>query len=130
MDIESRLQKIEAQVHQIRTLAWVVLALVLAIGLGFLLVAIKLGLLPPVRWLVAYVGLILIVFVLMATACLLVFYLLASILSGLRQFRTSREADTQVFRETIAERTEDRGQHPSLRRIAIDSRGHMTHSVP
>ncbi len=118
MDIESRLQKIEAQVHQTRILVWVVLALVLAIGLGVLLVAVKLGLLPPVRWLVAYVGLILVVFVLIAVVCLLVFYLLTSVTCGLRQFRTSREADAQIqdktLREVITERSENQGQDPGL----------------
>jgi uncharacterized protein HemY len=113
MDIESRLQKIEAQVRQIRILAWIVLALVLAIGLGFLLVAIKLGLLP-IRVLIMYIELILLAFVLVSTVCLLVFYLLASVISTLRQFRTSREADARVFRQVIAERTEDQGQDPGL----------------
>jgi CBS domain containing-hemolysin-like protein len=114
MDIEGRLQKIEAQVHQIKILVWIVLALVLAIGLGFLLVAVKLGLLLPVRWLVVYGELILVAFVLIAVVCLLVFYPLASVISGLRQFWTSREADAQVFRQAIAERTEDRGQDSGL----------------
>jgi uncharacterized protein HemY len=113
MDIESRLQKIEAQVRQIRILAWIVLALVLGIGLGFLLVAIKLGLLP-IRVLIMYIELILLAFVLVSTVCLLVFYLLASVISTLRQFRTSREADARVFRQVIAERTEDQGQDPGL----------------
>ncbi len=113
MDIETHLQKIEAQVRQVRILAWVVLGIVLAIGLGFLLVAIKLGLLD-VGTLLTYVWLPLAAFVLIAMAGLLVFYLLASVLSGLRQFRTSREADAEVFRQAIAERTEDRGQDPGL----------------
>ena len=103
MDIESRLEKMEAQVHQTRILAWVVLVLVLAIGLGFLLVAVKLELLP-VNTVLMYVWLIPVVSVLIATACLVVFYLLASVLTGLRQFRTSREQDAQVFRAAIAER--------------------------
>ena len=117
MDIESRLQKIEAQVHQTRILVWVVLALVLAIGLGFLRVAIKLGLLLPVRWLVVYGELILVAFVLIAVVCLLVFYPLASVISGLRQFWTSRETDAQlqdrILREVIAERAKTRGQDPN-----------------
>jgi len=113
MDIESRLQKIEAQVHQTRILVWVVLALVLAIGLGVLLVAIKLGILLPVRWLVVYGELILVAFVLIAVVCLLVFYPLTSVVSGLRQLRTSREVDAQVFREVIAQRAKTRGQHPN-----------------
>ncbi len=75
----------------------------LAIGLGFLLVAINLGLLP-VSTFVMYAWLILVVSVLIAIACLVVFYLLASVLTGLRQFRTRREADAEVFRAAIAER--------------------------
>ncbi len=113
MDIETRLQKIEAQVHQTRILAWLVLALALAIGVGFLLVAVELGLLP-IRALIVYVELILLAFVLVSMVCLLVFYLLASVISTLRQFRTSREADAQAFRQAIAERTEDQGQDPGL----------------
>jgi hypothetical protein len=111
MDIESRLQKIETQVHQTRVLMWVVLALVLAIGLGFLLVAIELDLLQ-VGTLLTYVWFPLVVLVLIGMVCLLVFYLLASVLSGLRQFRTSRAADAQVFQQVIAERGKDRSQDP------------------
>ena len=113
MDIESRLQKIEAQVQQTRTLVWIVLALVLTIGVGFLLVAVKLGLLPPVLWWVGHVWLILVAFVLIVMVYLLVFYLLASVLSGLRQFRTSRAADAQIFREAIAERAKALRQDPN-----------------
>jgi hypothetical protein len=111
MDIESRLQKIEAQVHQTRILVWVVLALVLAIGLGFLLVADHLGLLR-IGKLVGYVELTLAVFVLIAMAYLLVLALVSAA-SGLWQFRTSREVDAQIFREAIAERAKTRGQAPN-----------------
>lgn len=117
MDIESRLQRIEAQVHQTKTLVWVVLALVLALGLGLLLIADRLGFLQ-VRTLVIYVELTLVRFVLIAMVCLLVFYLLASVMSGLRQFRTSREANAQIqdktLREITAERTENQGRDPGL----------------
>jgi hypothetical protein len=113
MDSESRLQKIEAQVHQIRILVWVALALVLAIGLGFLLVAIKLGLVE-VSTLLTYIWFPLVVLILVAMVCLLVFHLLASVLSGLRQFRTSREADAQIFRQVIAGQAKDRSQDPGL----------------
>ncbi len=102
----------EAQVHQTRILVWVVLALVLAIGLGFLLVTVKLGLLR-VRALVEYTEMILAGGVLIALVYGVVFYLVASTIFGLRQFRTSREVDAQVFREAIAERAKIRDQHPS-----------------
>jgi threonine/homoserine/homoserine lactone efflux protein len=97
MDIESRSQKMEAEVHETRILVWVVLALVLAFGLG---------LLP------GYLPLIFIVFTLGAMV-----YLVVSAISGLRQFRTSREADAQVqdrlLREIIAEGAKTRCQDPN-----------------
>ncbi len=97
MDIESRLQKIEAQVHQIKILVWVVLALVLAFGLG---------LLP------AYLPSLLVVLTLIAMV-----YLLYVAMSGWWQFRTSRAADAElqdrILREIIAERAKTRGQDPN-----------------
>lgn len=97
MDIESRLRKIEAQVHQIKILVWVVLALVLAFGLG---------LLP------GYLPSLLVVLTLIAMA-----YLLFVAVSGWWQLRTSREMDAQlqdrILREIIAERAKTRGQAPN-----------------
>jgi len=97
MDIESRLQKIEAQVHQIKILVWIVLALVLAFGLG---------LLP------AYLPSLLVVLTLIAMA-----YLLFVAVSGWWQLRTSRQTDAElqdrILREVIAERAKTRGQDPN-----------------
>jgi len=115
MDIESRLQKIEAEVHQTRVLVWVVLALLLTLGLGLLLVAVHLGLLR-IRELVGYVELILAAFALIGMAYLLVLAT-AGAASGLRQFWTSREANAQlqdrILREIIAERAKTRGRDPN-----------------
>jgi threonine/homoserine/homoserine lactone efflux protein len=97
MDIESRLQKIEAQVYQIKILVWVILALVLAFGLGFL----------P-----AYLPSIVVILTLIAMA-----YLLFVAVSGWRQLRTSRQMDAElqdrILREIVAERAKARGQDPN-----------------
>jgi hypothetical protein len=111
MEIESRLRKMEAEVHQTRMLVWVVLVLVLAIGLGLLQVAVDLGLVP-LRDLLGYFGLVLVALVLIAMACLLV-----SAASGLRRFWTTRAADAQlqerILREVIAERAKARDPDPN-----------------
>ncbi len=97
MDIESRLQKIEAQVHQIKILVWIILALLLAFGLGFL----------P-----AYLPSILVILTLVAMA-----YLLFVVVSGWWQLRTSRQTDAElqdrILREIAAERAKTRGQDPN-----------------
>jgi len=99
MDTESRLQKMEAQVHQARTRMWIVLLVVLALCLDLL----------PASALHA---------ILIAFALIAMVYLVVSAISGLRQLRTSRAANAQrldkILREVIAERTEDRGQDPGL----------------
>ena len=93
MEIESRLQKIEVQLHQIKILVWVILALVVAFGLG---------LLP------AYLPSLLVVLTLFAMT-----YLLSIVVSGWWQFRTSRQTDVElqdrILREIIAERAKARG---------------------
>lgn len=115
MDIESRLQKIEAEVHQTGVLVRVVLALVLALGLGLLLVAIHFGLLRAGE-LVGWVELILTAFALIGMIYLLVLAA-AGAAAGLGHFWTSREAAAQLqdrmLREVIAERAKARGQSPT-----------------
>jgi hypothetical protein len=97
MDIESRLQKIEAQVRQIKILAWVILALVLAFGLGIL----------P-----AYLPSILVILTLVAMV-----YLLFVVISGWWQIRTSHQTNAElqdrILRAIAAERAKTRGQDPN-----------------
>jgi threonine/homoserine/homoserine lactone efflux protein len=97
MDIEDRLQKIEAQVHQIKILVWIVLAFVLAFGFG---------LLP------AYVPSLLVVLTLIAMA-----YLLFVAISGWWQIRTSRQTDAglqdRILRAIAAERAKTRDHDPN-----------------
>ncbi len=113
MDTESHLQKImEAQVRQTKMLVWIllvlVLALLLALCLGLVLVAVHFGFVR-VSDLWRYFGLILVVLALIPIIYLLVLAVVSAA-SGLGQFRTSREMDTQIFREVIAERARSRGQ--------------------
>jgi hypothetical protein len=100
MDTESRLQKIEAQVHQTKVLVWIVLALVVALCLGLLPVAVNLEL-------------VLIILVVLAMIHLLV----SGITSGVRQFWTGREAATKIqekiLQEIVSERAKARGQDPT-----------------
>jgi antibiotic biosynthesis monooxygenase (ABM) superfamily enzyme len=102
MDVESRLQRIEAQVHQIKMLVWVVLSLVLALSLG----------LPQALDLPEHVGLILV-----ALALIAIIYLLVMAASGLRQFwmsgRTDARLQERIFQEVIAERAKAQGQDPN-----------------
>ncbi len=97
MDIESRLRKVETEVHQTKILVWIILALLLAFGLGFL----------P-----AYLPSILVVLTLIAMA-----YLLFVAVSGWWQLRTSRQTDAElqdrILREIVAERAKTRGQDQS-----------------
>jgi threonine/homoserine/homoserine lactone efflux protein len=98
MDIEGRLQKIEAQVRQIKILVWAILAFVLAVGLG---------LLPT------YLPSLLVVLTLIAMA-----YLLFVVVSGWWQIRTSRQTNAElqdrILRAIVAERAKTRGQDPTL----------------
>ncbi len=93
MDIESRLQKMEAWVHQTWTLVSVVLVLLLVLGLRFL----------PIDWILVA----------------LVIYLLASAAFGLWRFWASRisEAELQerILRGFIAERAKARERDPDPR---------------
>lgn len=99
MDVENRLQKIQAEVHQIKLLAWVVLGLVLALSLG----------LPQALDLPEHVGLLLV-----ALALIAVIYLLVMAASGLRQFWTNSGTDAQlqerILQEVIAERARAQGE--------------------
>jgi threonine/homoserine/homoserine lactone efflux protein len=98
MDIEGRLQKIEAQVRQIKILVWAILAFVLAVGLG---------LLPT------HLPSLLVVLTLIAMA-----YLLFVVVSGWWQIRTSRQTNAElqdrILRAIVAERAKTRGQDPTL----------------
>ena len=99
MDVENRLQKIEAGVHQIKMLVWVVLGLVLSLSLG----------LPQALDLPEHVGMILV-----ALALIAIIYLLVMAASGLRQLwmsgRTDAQLQERILREAIAERAKVQDQ--------------------
>ena len=102
MDIESHLQRIEADVRCTRMLVWVLVVIVVAVGLRLLQVIDS----------TECIALVVVVLGLTAVA-----HLLVSAMSGLRRFWPSREADAQlqerILREFIAERAKTQGQAPN-----------------
>jgi len=103
MDIESRLQKVESDLHRMKVHVWAVLAVVL-----FLLSLVLLRVADSGEWLVSVVAVL---------ALAAVVHLLVSAASGLRLFLTRRSADTRlqekIMREFIAERANTQDQnHP------------------
>ncbi len=102
MDVENRLQKIEAEVHQIKMLVWVVLGLVLSFTLG----------LPQALDLPEHVGMILV-----ALGMIAIIYLLVMAASGLRQFwmssRTEAQLQERILQEISAERAKTQSPGPN-----------------